>query len=317
MDLQSDLLNTNFNSPLPIDYLLAKQRAELIEPVSKNRKVYSDSNVALQLFLRGHGRAKVQDWQGAVEAYKELVKIVPVSTSYHLLGIAYLNSGKLSKAANIFEKSVKLNPKDADTQVILGTIYIQLGKPTKALNPLREARLLNPQLAEASFLLGYLHSKLHHWSLAIDAYEETIKHDRKFIPAYLYLAKIYLGLSRTNKKESKNFLNKAIKTCQELLGIETQNIGALNALGELYHALGRLEDAEKVLEKALKLDPKNADALNQLRLVKEDQLEQRLFEQGFLKKINKPITDFTPYKNRKLIKLHGQSLSETVIEERR
>ena len=58
-------------------------------------------------------------------------------------------------------------------------------------------------------------------------------------------------------------------------------------------------------------------ATNYLRGVLEDRLEKRLFELGYLSKLNEPIRDFTPYEGRALIEMTGKPLSETIIEERR
>jgi CheY-like chemotaxis protein len=52
-------------------------------------------------------------------------------------------------------------------------------------------------------------------------------------------------------------------------------------------------------------------------LSKEDQVDLLLMKDGVLSRIPAPITDFTPYRNRKLIEIKGKPLSETIIEERR
>lgn len=49
----------------------------------------------------------------------------------------------------------------------------------------------------------------------------------------------------------------------------------------------------------------------------EEEFEQRLLEKGVISRIPSPITDLTPYRNRKLIEVKGKPLSETIIEERR
>lgn len=49
----------------------------------------------------------------------------------------------------------------------------------------------------------------------------------------------------------------------------------------------------------------------------EEEFEQHLLEKGIITRIPPPITDFTPYRNRKLIDVKGKPLSETIIEERR
>jgi hypothetical protein len=53
----------------------------------------------------------------------------------------------------------------------------------------------------------------------------------------------------------------------------------------------------------------------------QEQLIERyltvFLESGLLKEIKSPITDFTPYLNRKLIQSRGRPLSENLIENRR
>ena len=49
----------------------------------------------------------------------------------------------------------------------------------------------------------------------------------------------------------------------------------------------------------------------------EEEVQRRLHEKGVIGEIPSPITDLTPYRNRKLMEVRGKPLSETVIEERR
>lgn len=86
---------------------------------------------------------------------------------------------------------------------------------------------------------------------------------------------------------------------------------------------------EKVIEEVKALTP---DELRQVRelidsllpiseaapeLSPEDRLDQLLLEAGVISEIPPPITDFTPYHNRKPIEVKGKPVSETIIEERR
>ncbi len=48
-----------------------------------------------------------------------------------------------------------------------------------------------------------------------------------------------------------------------------------------------------------------------------DELNRRLLAEGVISRIAPPITDFTPYQNRKPIEIEGKPLSETILEERR
>jgi hypothetical protein len=49
----------------------------------------------------------------------------------------------------------------------------------------------------------------------------------------------------------------------------------------------------------------------------EEEFERRLLEKGVISRIPPPITDLTPYRNRKRIEVKGKPLSEMIIEERR
>jgi hypothetical protein len=83
------------------------------------------------------------------------------------------------------------------------------------------------------------------------------------------------------------------------------------------HVLDRLDEAEEALRRALDVDPSNPLIIERLRGVLEDKLERRLFELGYLSKLNKPIRDFAPYETRQPIEVAGKPLSEIIIEERR
>jgi Arc/MetJ-type ribon-helix-helix transcriptional regulator len=47
------------------------------------------------------------------------------------------------------------------------------------------------------------------------------------------------------------------------------------------------------------------------------EMQRRLFEGGLISEIKPPITDLTPYENRRAIPVLGEPLSEAVVRERR
>ena len=101
------------------------------------------------------------------------------------------------------------------------------------------------------------------------------------------------------------------------LDLDPKYFQAWIGLGIALHIMERLDDAEAAFRKVIEMDPDSHVATEQLRGVLEDKLEKRLFELGYLSKINKPIRDFTPYENRTLIEVEGKPLSEIIVEERR
>lgn len=49
----------------------------------------------------------------------------------------------------------------------------------------------------------------------------------------------------------------------------------------------------------------------------DEELARRLLEGGVLSEVKPPITDLTPYRNRRPVQVTGRPLSEILIEERR
>lgn len=46
-------------------------------------------------------------------------------------------------------------------------------------------------------------------------------------------------------------------------------------------------------------------------------LQRRLYDTGILSEIKPPISDLSPYQNRKAVPIQGEPLSETILRERR
>ena len=49
----------------------------------------------------------------------------------------------------------------------------------------------------------------------------------------------------------------------------------------------------------------------------DQELQRRLFAAGIISEIKPPITDLTPYRNRRAMSVRGEPISETAIRERR
>ncbi len=94
---------------------------------------------------------------------------------------------------------------------------------------------------------------------------------------------------------------------------------------EFSHLLQRIDalSPEQIQQLRRELDSKVASSAvaDQPPLTAEQsadlELQHRLFEAGLLSEIKPPVTDLTPYRNRKSVPIQGEPLSETVIRERR
>jgi Arc/MetJ-type ribon-helix-helix transcriptional regulator len=75
------------------------------------------------------------------------------------------------------------------------------------------------------------------------------------------------------------------------------------------------------LERHRQAEPMPANAPGQPDLTPEEvadqELQRRLLAAGIISEIKPPITDLTPYQNRRAVPIQGEPISETAIRERR
>jgi hypothetical protein len=88
---------------------------------------------------------------------------------------------------------------------------------------------------------------------------------------------------------------------------------------------GRYSTEDDVIRDALdrhrKAEPLPEPPTGQPVLTPEDiadqELQRRLLAAGIISEIKPPITDLTPYRNRRAVPIQGEPISETAIRERR
>ena len=88
---------------------------------------------------------------------------------------------------------------------------------------------------------------------------------------------------------------------------------------------GRYPTEDEVIRDALErhrqAEPTPTKPAGQLNLTPEEiadqDLQRRLLAAGLISEIKPPITDLTPYRNRRAVPIQGEPISETAIRERR
>ncbi len=84
---------------------------------------------------------------------------------------------------------------------------------------------------------------------------------------------------------------------------------------------GRFSSEDEVIRDALerhrKAGPSPVDRAESDGAVKSLKLQRRLMEAGIISEIRPPISDLTPYQNRRAVPIQGEPISETLIRERR
>ena len=138
----------------------------------------------------------------------------------------------------------------------LGATLVNKGQIDEAIRQFKEAIRLKPDYAEAHNNLGAVLDKKGQIDEAIRQYEEAIR-----LRPYYVEAHYNLGTILDNKGQTEE----AIREYQQAIHLKPDLAEACNNLGYLWAKRGEsLDQARAMIEKAVKLEPKNATFLDSL-----------------------------------------------------
>lgn len=155
------------------------------------------------------------------ESYNNLI-----SASLYDKGMELMNLGYDKEAAMSFQQSVEVNPKNFDAQFNLGLSLFNQEKYYESILPFNEAMTL------------HLQNKL---------------------PRY-YLGKALDRIARIDRTKHNLFHSRAIKYFNEAIGINPCFIPAHEGKISSLESLGRIDEAIKAAEYAIKLNPNSASS---------------------------------------------------------
>ncbi|HUB83349.1 MAG TPA: tetratricopeptide repeat protein [Bryobacteraceae bacterium] len=178
---------------------------------------------------------------------------------FYQMGTQSLAEGKPKEAESAFQRAYELQPQSS--QSLLGWVdaEIQEGQPDKAMSLLQDEARKAPNRIDIAFLLG-----------------TTAKREGKFQEAETYFTQVLNGLDQKSKVRADLYLQ--IADCYRLAGdrdtsianllkareILPENETVLAALGVVMDQAGRSKEARQAYEACLRVDPNNAQILNNL-----------------------------------------------------
>jgi type IV pilus assembly protein PilF len=167
------------------------------------------------------------------------------------LGEVYYKQGDYTSALRELLKAEALYPDDAFLQNDLGLTYKAKKKLDLAAQHFQKALDIKPDYAPAKNNLGTVYLDKKEWDTAIKYFKEV---SENMLYATPQLAMSNLGWAYYNKKEytlAETYYLKA-------LDLEPEFINAQRGLGLTYIAMGRIDEAVEILERAVKNYPKAA-----------------------------------------------------------
>jgi tetratricopeptide (TPR) repeat protein len=223
--------------------------------------------------------------QKAVQDLENAQRLDPnVPTLHYWKGIAYRRLGNLDLAQHSFEQALSLNghyvepqlalaelaldrgksdaalryaqvvlreyPNQAEAHLVAGSAYANLKDLPKAETELRAFIQLQPGSPIGPARMGYVHLMQRRYDDAEKEFEKSLALDPKQIDALNGLVALYRQRGQNDKAIAR--------IRQQMAQGETADLD--NLLGKTYAELGQFEPAERILKRALELDPHSFDS---------------------------------------------------------
>ncbi len=111
-----------------------------------------------------------------IRSLKEASRIAPNHPQIRNdLGVAFMDSGMLNAAANVFSTAILLNPNQAESHLNLGKSLLKMGLLSESETELLRSKALDPKSHESYFYLASLYFKGGQFQSAIKNYDRAIE----------------------------------------------------------------------------------------------------------------------------------------------
>jgi len=148
------------------------------------------------IFLMARLSMKQSYYEDAIGLLEEGLKVDPRGPNLlAALGICYFSTGKITKAKDIFQALLEVNP-SARAYALLGLCYRYLGRFDEAEKYLEQGLKADPHDAACLYNMGYIESRQGHY----DSGEKWLEQALEVDPNY-YEALLELGSSKMRQKK--------------------------------------------------------------------------------------------------------------------
>jgi tetratricopeptide (TPR) repeat protein len=247
------------------------------------------SNLKIRLKL-GKTYLELNEYEKAARVFNEILKMNSSSREARFsLGLVYFFEGKdYNRAITEFLAVLKNDPLNDRVRYFLASAYNEKGQHDVALSHYEKIPPLSKLYSSARIRMGVILKESGQTARSINLIKKTIEHDKKNDDLYDFLSSLY---------EDDNNLKAAEETAKEGLAVIPGSIHLHYRLGLIYEKAGRHEESITAMEQVMKLDPRNAEALNFIgysyadRGIKLKEAEKMIKQALTLKPENGYITD--------------------------
>jgi len=243
----SDTLNISF-----------REKADSARAIYENGLRQDPSN---PLNLVGLGGLKLigKDFTGASAEYEKARALLPSKANkaikmdparqalvYIQLAETFVVAGQhdTASAFDYLRRAEKLDPKNPELYIVRGDVYFNLlNDGSKAISNYNQAKVLDPKSPESTLRIGQLWLRARQYTTALNYYQEAVKIDSSFAPAYRELGTLLSRAGRPEdaKKNFQKFLELSRNTAAR-----KQYVNTLIELKDYTEAINQLNEIKKV-----------------------------------------------------------------------
>lgn len=148
--------------------------------------------------------------------------------------------GKVDKAIEHWEKSIRIYPQYVESYLLLSKIYLERKDYSRALKKVQEAVAIDERNVNALCILGYVYLKKKDFPQAKDAFEKAVRLSDTYWLSHFWLG--WLLLKENDAKDAYAPIFRARQLRPELPEIHILYFNALIKLGRMKEALRELDD---------------------------------------------------------------------------
>jgi tetratricopeptide (TPR) repeat protein len=215
-------------------------------------------------FQMGFLHQKQNDGPQAIAAFKKSIQLDPQQVASHLaLAELYELQRSTASAVTQYQWCTRLDPRNPAFYARLGHLYYANRQWDEAASQFQSARSLEPQNAANYYYLARIAEEKTNWAQATEHAEKAyrLSKDTQFLPLLAY----YLTMQQRTK-EAVTWLEKARKA-------EPQNSNVLLFLGMDYLELGKYKKAKEILKEGIAAHPDDTQLHFQLGIA-HDRLQE-------------------------------------------
>jgi tetratricopeptide (TPR) repeat protein len=211
-----------------------------------------DDSASARAVFTGRGLALVNEWRLARTAFEEAVQLdADEAEAWAWLGEANQQVGL--EGGEQLERAFRLDPASSTVRGLRGLHYQRTGNFRGALTEFQIAAALDPDNGTWYVSIGEAHSKLGNLIDALGAYEKATSLAPED-PGYWRLLAMFCAQNNVNVRDV------GVPAAQKAVVLAGNDPVSLDVLGWLLTVDARYEEAERMLMRALEIDPKNEAA---------------------------------------------------------